>query len=281
MTDAHELSAAQLHQQNRAAWNEAALAYETALADTIAFLRAGGVSFCTPELPYLENLATWCGRAIHLQCAGGRDTLSLWNHGAVEVIGIDISERMIAAAQRATQAIDARAQWFCCDILEAPHELDGSADLVYTGRGALCWIMDITQWAQVVARLLKPGGVLYVFEGHPLDWVWDPHAATLQIDAHPPYGDYFAQALDHSTGWPETYIPATAVLPVDQQSVKHEHQWTLGQIINSLIAAGLVVVRFEEHPDQFWDQSPLLPAEIARRLPHTFSLLMRKPTELP
>ena len=267
----------QMHQMNRSAWNEAAEMYEAAVDVSIEFLRSGGKNFCNPELAYLKDLADWCERAIHLQCAGGRDTLSLWNHGAREVIGIDISDRMIAAAQRTSQAIDANAQWFCCDILEAPHELDGTADLVYTGRGALCWIMDINAWANVIERLLKPEGRLYIFDGHPLQWLWDVEASTLQIDPKPPYGNYFSREIDQSRGWPGSYIPPESVLPVDQQSVKHECQWTLGDIINSLIDAGLFVVRFEEHPDQYWDQFPNLPLDVICRLPQTFSLLMRKP----
>jgi hypothetical protein len=45
--------------------------------------------------------------------------------------------------------------------------------------------------------------------------------------------------------------------------------------MNALVEAGLLLERFEEHPDQYWPQYPNLPEEIARRVPHTFSLLMR------
>ena len=57
---------------------------------------------------------------------------------------------------------------------------------------------------------------------------------------------------------------------------KYERQWTLGQIINPLIDAGLRLERLEEHPDQFFETFPHMPEEIARRVPQTFSLLMRK-----
>ena len=56
----------------------------------------------------------------------------------------------------------------------------------------------------------------------------------------------------------------------------HERQWTLGEIMNSLVATGMRLERFEEHPDLFWNQFPNLQPELAGRLPHTFSLLMRK-----
>ena len=79
-----------LHAANRAAWNEAALRYEQEIEDDVAFLRAGGKNLMAPELRILHDLPAWCRRTIHLQCAGGRDTLSLWNQGAAEVVGVDI-----------------------------------------------------------------------------------------------------------------------------------------------------------------------------------------------
>ena len=77
---------------------------------------------------------------------------------------------MIACARRKTAALatpGCQASWYCCDVLAAPPALDGTADLVHTGRGALYWMMDLDAWDRVVCRLLKPGGKLHVFEGHP------------------------------------------------------------------------------------------------------------------
>src|SRR5205814_5886985 len=142
------------HEENRIGWNEGAAAYEADLENKIAFLRAGGTNFVGPEYRYLAGLNEWCARAIHLQCAGGTDTLSLWNLGAHEVVGVDISDRMIGVAKQKSDALGAPATWVHSDVLSTPSSLDGTADLVYTGRGALCWMMDINAWARVVARLL-------------------------------------------------------------------------------------------------------------------------------
>jgi ubiquinone/menaquinone biosynthesis C-methylase UbiE len=221
----------------------------------------------------LHELNAWCERAIHLQCAGGTDTLSLWKLGAGEVVGVDISAKMIAVAQRKSKLLNAPAHWYCCDVLDTPRELDHTADLVYTGKGALPWIMDIQAWAGIVARLLKPDGRLYAFEGHPLDWVWDMQAATYQLS--PQTGSYFSETAVTDRGWPMFSSPILEHADKDQLHV-HERQWMLGEIMNSLVAAGLRLECFEEYPDLFWNQFPHLPAELAGRLPHTFSLLMRK-----
>jgi SAM-dependent methyltransferase len=263
----------EMHQSNRAAWNEAAVSYAEDLENRIAFLRGGGMNFCSAEEPYLHDLATWCGRAIHLQCAGGTDTLSLWNKGAKEVVGVDISEDMIAVARQKSAALNAPAEWFCCDILETPHELDGTADLVYTGRGALCWLQDMDGWAAVVARLLKPGGRLYLFEGHPMTWVWSQEAAELTLD--PVYGNYFQTAAQEEQGWGPTYIGELSK-PKEELSRKYESQKTFGQILNPLLQAGLCLEKLEEHAETYWDQYENLSCEVIAKLPNTFSLLMRK-----
>ena len=261
------------HQETGRTWDITAGIYERDEEADIALLRAGGGSFLAPERRFLRDLTASCERALHLQCAGGTDTLSLWKLGASSVVGVDISERMISVARRKSTALGAPASWYCCDILRTPHMLDGGADLVYTGKGALPWMMDIAAWAAVVHRVLKPGGMLYIFEGHPLDWVWDMAATDYRLS--PQTGDYFQEDVATDRGWPLVSVPVQEHAAKDQLHV-HERQWTLGAILNSLTAAGMSLVHFEEHPDLFWNQFPNLAADLRHRLPHTYSLLMRR-----
>ncbi len=261
------------HRETGVAWNVTAAIYERDEEADITLLRSGGDSLLSPEHCFLHDLNSWCGRAIHLQCAGGTYTLSLWKMGAGEVVGVDISEKMIAVAQRKSTLLSAPANWYCCDVLDTPHELDNTANLVYTGRGALPWILDIQAWAGVVARLLKPYGRLYVFEGHPLDWVWDMEATIYQLSSRT--GDYFSETVVTDRSWPLSSDTIRKHPNKDQLHV-HERQWRLGEIMNSLVATGMRLERFEEHPDLFWNQFPHLQPELSGRLPHTFSLLMQK-----
>ena len=263
----------EMHASNARAFDEAAAQYETEIQSDIEFLRAGGKNFCAPELAYLTGLEEWCRLAIHLQCAGGRDTLSLWNLGAQSVVGVDINARMLACASAKAQALGAPAHWYCSDVLHTAHELDATADLVYTGRGALCWLMDLHAWAQVIARLLKPGGKLYIFDGHPLDWLWEGTSTHYCFE-----GDtvsYFQREPVSSVGWAVGYIPAEK--QAEQPETKWERQWTIGDIVNALLAAGMRLLRLEEHPDRYWDIFPNMAPELQDRLPHTFSLWMDKP----
>ena len=172
-TDAERSDGPGMHAANRAAWDEAAERYEGWFDEAVALIRSGGTNLFGVETELIGDLHGRCRRAIHLQCAGGRDTLSLWNQGADEVVGVDFSPRMLALAERLTAATGAPARWILSDVLDTPHELDGTADLVYTGRGSLIWLADLDAWAAVIARLLAADGRFVLFEGHPAEWLFD------------------------------------------------------------------------------------------------------------
>jgi SAM-dependent methyltransferase len=261
----------QRHEANRRAWNEGAARYTARFEERLAFLQAGGSSLHPIERANLGDLRTWCGTAIHLQCASGRDTLSLWNEGVAQVIGVDIAEVHIANAQRLSAALEAPATWYRCDVLEAPATLNGQADLVYTGQGALCWLHDLDAWAAVVWRLLKPGGVLHVLDGHPVTWLFEPDAATYVASGL----DYFTHS-ETSQGWPSTYIGDLS-RPRTQQARKYERLWPVSVVFQALRRVGLIIEHFGEHPDQYWNNFPNLRPELAGRIPMTFSLMARRP----
>jgi SAM-dependent methyltransferase len=261
------------HRETGDAWNITSAIYKRDEENDIRRLREGWSSLLPHESRLLQGLDRWCRRAIHLQCAGGTDTLSLWNEGASEVVGVDISQEMIAVARRKAAALHAPASWYCCDVLDTPHELDQTADLIYTGRGALPWMMDIEAWAEVVARLLRLGGKIFIYEGHPLDWVWDMDAPGYRFSAQT--GQYFSEDITTNRGWPVTSGPLQNH-PEKEQFHVHERQWTLGEILNSLVGVGLRLEHFEEYPEPYWNQFPNIPPDLLNRLPHSFSLLMCK-----
>ena len=64
------------------------------------------------------------------------------------MVGVDLSEEMLALARRKAAALDAPALWYHADVLNLPGELNGSGDLVFTGKGSLPWVQDLGAWAR-------------------------------------------------------------------------------------------------------------------------------------
>jgi SAM-dependent methyltransferase len=259
---------ARMHAANRAAWDEAAERYEGWLPEAIALIRSGGSNLFPVEEELIGDLHGRCRRAIHLQCAGGRDSLSLWNLGAEEVVGVDISPRMLALAARLSSAVGAPARWLEADVLHTPHELDGTADLLYTGRGSLIWLQDLDAWAAVLVRLLAPAGRLVLFEGHPAEWLFDVDDEGRWIATD---YDYFA-GPEASKGWAPGYIDHLSI-DDDDQSWKFARAWTLGEVITAMLRAGLRLEAVAEHPVDWWGGHGDVRDEDRGRIPLSFSVV--------
>ena len=155
-----------------------------------------------------------------------------------------------------------------------PADLLGTADLVYTGKGAVPWVRSIARWAEVITNLLRPGGYLYVYEGHPLDWIWEPGADSHRLHAIRSYFDDNPRANED--------FPAQAVeryrAHAEPPPLAWEYHWTLGEIVSAILRAGLELKALDEHSEHYWARFPDIPADEVERVPHTFSMLARRRT---
>src|SRR5262249_53440702 len=105
---------------------------------------------------------------VHLQCHLGAETLAFARKGA-RTTGLDFSPASVGEAQRIARQAGLPFEYVNADVYDAVEALGASRfDIAYTGKGALCYLPDVTAWAKTVSRLLKPGGFLYLVEFHPL-----------------------------------------------------------------------------------------------------------------
>jgi SAM-dependent methyltransferase len=182
-------------------------------------------------------------RLAHLQCHFGLDTLDLVRlHPTLEAVGLDFSAPAIEAAQHlaADVGLSDRAHFVQADVHVAAETLGaGAFDVIYTGKGALCWLPDLRPWAEQCAQLLKPGGWLYVCEFHPVGYCLDEEQATV---AH----DYFDAdpILDETVG---TYADLDAVT-TDNLCYLWQHPLSL--MFEALLGAGFDLRFFHE-----WDHT--------------------------
>ncbi len=262
------------HRETAEAWDVVARAkYDAEFQEHVEFLRSGRHNLLEVERELIGTALTG-SHAVHLQCSHGLDSLGLLNAGASSVLGIDISEEMIRQARAKAAAVGAQsAEFLCADVTDLPSELISIADLVYTGRGSLPWVLDLEAWSESVSRLLCPNGLLFIFEGHPLDALWERETEKLVLR---PHVGYFDDTADESPGFPADVVAREC--GADRPRML-ERQWRPGEVIEALLARGLELEGFREYPVMFWNQFPRWPIDLKNRLPHTYSILARNPVQ--
>jgi SAM-dependent methyltransferase len=165
--------------------------------------------------------------------------------------GLDFSAASLAQARRLAAAAGADVRFVESDVYEADHRLGHDAfDLVYTGIGALCWLPDVRRWAGVVAALLRPGGRLFLREGHPMLWALDDERTDGLLVVDYPYFERADPTVFHDAG---TYVQT------EQTFVATEtHTWNhgLAETLTALLDAGLRITQFVEHESVPWDALP-------------------------
>ncbi|HET7741205.1 MAG TPA: class I SAM-dependent methyltransferase [Mycobacterium sp.] len=199
------------------------------------------VRYDLPRLGRLDGLDV-----VHLQCHIGTDTVSLARLGARSVTGLDFSPSALAAGSELAHHAGVEVSFVETDVYDAVAAVGTRRfDLVYTGIGAICWLPDIRRWAEVVAGLLRPGGRLFMREGHPMLWsLADPRPDGLLVVEYPYFetgGTVFSED--------ETYGGSGVVAAPETVEFNHG----LGEIFSALTEAGLVVTALEEHREVPWN----------------------------
>lgn len=233
---------------NRANWDERVAVHLGPSGYDLSALRAGRGKLHAIEEAEVGSV-DGC-RILHLQCHFGADSLTLAQRGA-EVVGLDFSPAAIAEARKlaAELGLAPRARFVEADLYEAPAAISQAAsfDRVFVTWGAINWLPDIRRWAQIVAHFLKPGGSLYLAEGHPAALVFDDARST--ADGLPGYfAPYFGQDAivtdDH-----RDYADPDARL---SHTIQYNWIHPLAEIIGALLSAGLRLDWLHEHDAVPW-----------------------------
>jgi SAM-dependent methyltransferase len=248
----------ELVRANRVAWEQASTKHIVEYDELLEEARSSRQLFPREE-ELLRPLLDRRPVVVHFQSGHGLDDVALVRAGAARVIGVDYSSNAAGAAQRRAVELGKPCRYVVAEVPGVPVK-DASADLVYTGKGALIWMRDIDAWAQDVARVLRPGGHLFVYEAHPAVplWTWDEDEPRIRPDR-----SYFAESHINDT------FPANGA---------REWQWNLGQIVTAITAAGLRLKTLEEYAEPFWRPADGTNAAAwSGRLPNSYALLAQRP----
>lgn len=121
----------------------------------------------------------------------------------------------------------------------------------------------------------RPGGRLFIREGHPVLWAIDEEQTNGLVLGYP----YFEQSEPLVWDDSSTYVETDQSI---KASVTHEWNHGIGEILTAVLDAGLTITRFVEHTSVPWEALPermhlddnsewMLTAH-AERLPLTYTL---------
>ena len=222
----------------------------------------------------------------HVQSHIGIDSVHLARQGA-KVTAFDFSpvalhrlRELVALCSVEVRTVVADSQEIELPAFEKWH---GEFDVVYATVGVISWIADLEAWMRGAFALLKPGGRLVLLELHPL--LCMPETLDPLVIDYP----YVNDGVRHYEGTGSYANPdADLSWSIDQ------YAWSIGETVNAAIAAGLQIVRLDEHVEAPFDpRGTLLTQEpdgmfrmrigagldgaLPEALPVLFTLLAAKP----
>ncbi len=210
---------------------------------------------------------------LHLQCHFGQDTLS-WARRGADVTGVDFAPEAISLAKSLSTELNLKADFVCSDIYELPSNLEGEFDIIFTSYGVLAWLPDLAKWGEIVAHYLKPGGMFYIVEFHPLTTMIDESGVRFEF----PYF-HSEKAIKYDTEGSYAY---------EEKGILHDsYEWPfgLGDVVTALTLPGLKIEFLHEFPYNNYRFDPytkeIAPGRfvhkgIKQKLPHMFSIRATK-----
>ncbi|UCC79877.1 MAG: class I SAM-dependent methyltransferase [Candidatus Zixiibacteriota bacterium] len=185
----------------------------------------------------LEELTGVSGKTmLHLMCHFGMDTMS-WARMGAKVTGIDFSPEAISLARSLSEELNIPARFIETELYNLPKVLDEKFDIVFTSYGVKAWVRDTGKWAELIARYLKPGGIFYMVEFHPILGMFDDDGEKLEYP-------YFYSPE------PIKYVAEGNYADPDHDFKHDAYEWfhSLGEIVTALISSGLGIDYLHEFP---------------------------------
>lgn len=219
-------------EMNQAGWNQRAkVHFESKFYDVNGFL-SGQTSLREIELAELSDVVG--KRLLHLQCHFGMDTLSWARLGAV-CTGVDISPVAIEKARELASETRLHTRFVCSDVYSFRRSHSEPYEIVFTSYGALCWLPDLSRWAEIVASNLAVGGLFYMVEFHPFCDLLEGYSYFTQtmpdVEEQGTYTENGADLVTRLATWPHT----------------------ISGVVNALVDAGIHIVRINEFPFSPYD----------------------------
>lgn len=253
-------------QANREMWNQTADVHAKAkLEGLLESVKSPAFStFDDVEKTLFEKIGLKDKAVIQLSCNNARELISCKKAGAGRCVGVDISDKFIEQGKLLARAGNVEIELVCSSVYDLSHDYDTSFDIVYVTIGALGWLQDMNAYFELVARLLKPGGHIFVYEMHPMLDMFDSETG---LDIKHSYFKTEPYVVDEA---PDYFDPNTIVAA---PSYWFHHK--LSDIIGGCLNNSLSLTHFAEYDH---DISNVYKAfeSFEKKPPLCYSLVARK-----
>ncbi len=219
------------------------------------------------EIEWLQALGVAGKDVAQICCNNGRELICVQRLGAARCVGFDGSAGFAEQGRELAAAAGADVEFVVGDIHKADAAFNSAFDLATITIGVLSWMPSMPDFFATVARLLKPGGAVYIYEQHPVAEMFkvgeagDPVEFELSYFEKAPYVE--TDGLDYYGFERYDAKPATSFMH------------PTSEVITAGIGNGLQVERFEEFPDHISNSwYNLEAAELG--VPMSYMMVMRK-----
>jgi ubiquinone/menaquinone biosynthesis C-methylase UbiE len=226
---------------NRDAWDQVAPVHGKINQGRLleAFSKPGYSTLDRHIVDRLEEIGVQGKSVAQLCCNNGRELLSLKNLGAGRCVGFDASAAFIEQARELAEVSGhTDVEFVTTDIYEIPPDKAGPYDIVMSTIGVLSWMPNLRGVFEVMRRLARAGGHVFIEETHPVVLMYEEGEGD-----EPSFLKYSYFKQDP---WEETtgldYYEGTQYTSKPHYSFQH----TLADIIMAGIGVGLTLRHFAE-----------------------------------
>ena len=230
---------------NKLLWNQRTTIHKDSSFYNLAGFKNGDTVLTPIELNEVGNVQG--KKMLHLQCHFGMDSLN-WARLGAEVTGVDLSDVAISEAKKLNDELGLNAKFICANVYDldvrnaeskipsADWQSGEAFDIVFTSYGTIGWLPDLDKWASIIAHYLKPGGIFFIAEFHPVVWMFDDEFTHIKY-----YYNNREVIVTENQG---TYTDSDIKSDIKVKEYGWNHG--LSEVVNALISAGLKIESLNE-----------------------------------
>ena len=251
---------------NRIHWNEKAPIHQKKYVDELVLEVAKNdfTTFDFVEQRLFKEIKLSGKSVAQINCNNARELISVKKAGAGRCVGIDISDQFIQQAQELVIASNVEVELVCSDIYDLGDAYDNQFDLLYMTIGVIGWLENLKVFFDILDKLLKPGGQIFIYEMHPILELFEEDSGSKIVNDYFTSGPYFEENE-------RDYFDHNAII----KSPSYWFHHPMSEIFENIINHGFNISHFDEYAHDISGMGGFLSTK-ENRPPMCFSLIANK-----